>query len=159
MDDVTWVRTVLPGRTRGRHDADVDGVQVDRWFGSYLTEFGAVGRGDADDVRRLLEYYGLPLLVGTDAGCHALGDEAEVLAFVQQQLEGMRSTGYDRSEELAAETTVLNGSCALHRGRFARLRADGSEIAQITCTYLITDGPAGPRIAAIVVHSGNSAEG
>ena len=137
----------------------MDEVEVDRWFSSYLAEFGAVGRGDVEDVRRLLEYYGVPLLVGTDAGCPALSDEAQVLAFVQQQVEGMRSAGYDRSDELTAETTVLNDSCALHLGRFSRLREDGSEIAQITCTYLITDSSAGHRISAIVVHSGQLLHG
>ncbi len=137
----------------------MDKVEVDRWFDSYMVEFGAVNRGDVKDVRCLLEYYGVPLLISTDAGCPALTDEAQVLAFVQQQVEGMRSAGYDRSDELTAETTVLNGSCALHRGRFSRLRADGSEIAQLACTYLITDSSAGHRISAIVVHSGQPLDG
>jgi len=137
----------------------MDEVEVNRWFSSYLAEFGAVGRGDVEDVRRLLQYYGVPLLVGTDAGCPALSDEAQVLTFVQQQVQGMRSAGYDRSDELTAQTTVLNGSCALRRGRFSRLRADGSEIAQITCTYLITESSAGHRISAIVVHSGQALSG
>ena len=135
---------------------DMDEVEVDRWFRSYLTAFAALGRGEAEDARRLLDHYGVPLLVGTDAGCLALDDEAKVLAFARQQIEGLRAAGYDRSDELAARTTVLNGSCALREGRFARLRADGSEISQITCTYLITDGPGGHRISAIVVHSGTA---
>ena len=132
----------------------MDKVKVDRWFTSYLADFGAVGRGDTGEVRRLLQYYGVPLLIGTDAGCSAFVDEAQVLAFAQQQVDGMRSAGYDRSDELAADTTVLNASCALHRGRFSRRRADRSEIARIECTYLITDGPVGRRISTIVVHSG-----
>lgn len=65
----------------------------------------------------------------------------------------MRCAGYDRSDELSAATTVLNGSRALHRGRFSRFRADGSETAQIACTYLITDSSSGYRISAIVVHT------
>lgn len=131
----------------------MDEVEVDRWFTSYLAGFGAVGRGDTEEVRLLLHYYGVPLLIGTDAGCSSLVDEDQVLAFAQQQVDGLRSAGYDRSEELAAETSVLNASCAIRRGRFSRLRADHSEIARIECTYLITDGPAGRRISAIIVHS------
>ena len=65
----------------------------------------------------------------------------------------MRAAGYDRSDRLAGATTVLNGSCAIHRGRFLRRRADGSDIAQIEASYLIADGPAGRRISAIVLHS------
>ena len=131
----------------------MDEMEIDRWFSRYLTEFGAVGRGDVDDVQRLVEFYGVPLLVGTDAGCLALSDEEQVLAFARQQVDGMRSAGYDRSKELTAGTTVLNGSCALRRARFSRLRADGSEIAQLACTYLITGGSASRRISAIVLHS------
>jgi hypothetical protein len=93
------------------------------------------------------------LILSSDAGCRFLTEEAQVLAAVQQQVDSMRSADYDRSDELAAETTVLNQSCSVHCGRFARLRADGTEISQLEATYLITDGPAGRRISAIVVHS------
>ena len=127
--------------------------EVRRWFDSYLADFMALGRGDTDDVRQLLAHYGVPLLFSSDAGTAILADEAQVLAAAQQQIDGMRSAGYDRSDELAAETTVLNRSCALHRGRFSRRRTDGSEIAQLEATYLITDGPGGRRISAIMVHS------
>jgi hypothetical protein len=65
----------------------------------------------------------------------------------------MRSAAYDRSDELAADTTIVNRTCALHRGRFARLRADGTEIARLEATYLIAEVPAGRRISAIVIHS------
>jgi hypothetical protein len=121
----------------------MDTTEVTHWFDSYLADFVALGRGDIDDVRRILAHYGVPLLLGTDAGGTFLTDEAQVLALAQQQIDGMRSAGYDRSDELGAETTIVNRSCAIHRARFSRRRADGSEIAQIEATYLITDGPAG----------------
>jgi uncharacterized NTF2-like protein DUF6841 len=124
-----------------------------RWLGHYLADFAALGRGDRDDVRQLLAHYAVPLLVSTDAGTTILTDEPQVLAFAEQQLTGMRSTAYDRSEELSAETTVLNRSCVLHRGEFARLRADGSEITRLEVTYLVADAGAGPRISALVLHS------
>jgi uncharacterized NTF2-like protein DUF6841 len=37
--------------------------------------------------------------------------------------------------------------------RFARLRADGTEIARLEATYLIAEVPAGRRISAIIIHS------
>jgi hypothetical protein len=40
---------------------------------------------------------------------------------MRRQVEGVRAAGYDRSDELLAETTLLNASCAVHRGRFAAL--------------------------------------
>jgi hypothetical protein len=131
----------------------MDEHEVKRWFDAYLADFVALGRGDIDDVRRVLDYYGVPLLLSSDAGSMVLLDEAQVLGAAQQQIDGMRSAGYDRSDELGAETTVLNRSCAIHRGRFSRLRADGIEIARLEVTYLITDGTAGRRISAIVLHS------
>lgn len=127
-------------------------MEVERWFAAYLADFVALGRGDIGDVRRILDHYGVPMIVSTDAGTRFLADEEQVLAVARQQVEGMRAEGYDRSDELAAETTVLNRSCAIHRGRIARLRADGSEISRVEISYLITDGPAGRRISALVVH-------
>ena len=126
---------------------------VREWFGAYLNDFVALGRGDTQDVRRLLVHYGVPFLISTDAGTTALTDEAQVLAMARQQVAGMRAAAYDRTEELNAETIVLNGSCAAHRAQFARLRADGSEISRLEVTYLITDRPEGRRISALVVHS------
>ncbi len=134
----------------------MDEREVREWFGGYLSDFVALGRGDTDDVRRLLLHYGVPLLVSTDAGTTALVDEDHVLAMARQQVDGMRVTGYDRTEELDAETVVLNGSCAVHRARFARRRADGGEISRLEVTYLITDRPEGRRISALVVHSPTS---
>lgn len=131
----------------------MDVAEVDRWFAAYLADFAALGRGEGEDVRRMLDHYSVPLILSSDSGCRFLTDEAQVLAAAQQQADGMRSTGYDRSEELVANTTVLNQSCSVHRGRFARLRADGTEISQLEMTYLITDGPAGRRISAMVVHT------
>jgi hypothetical protein len=132
----------------------MDADEARRWFNSYFAEFVALGRGELDDVRRILDHYGVPLLLSTDAGSAVLTDEDQVLAAARQQVDRMRSVGYHHSEELTAETTVLNRTCAIHRGRFARLRADGTEIEQVEATYLITDGAAGLRISAIIVHSG-----
>ena len=131
----------------------MDEADVERWFAAYLADFIALGRGDSDDVRRILAHYGVPMILSTDAGCMILTTEEQVLAAAKQQIDGMRSAGYDRSDELAAETAILNRSCAVRRGRFARLRADGTGISQLEATYLITEGAAGHHISAIIVHS------
>jgi hypothetical protein len=46
----------------------MDADEARRWFDSYLADFIALGRGDLDDVRRILDHYGVPMLVSTDAG-------------------------------------------------------------------------------------------
>jgi hypothetical protein len=126
-------------------------AEVKRWFDGYLAAFVAIGRGDAD-VRRVLDYYAVPLVLSIDQGTQHLTDEEQLLAAMGAQIDNMRAAGFDRSDELAAETTVLNGTCAIHRGRLARYRADGTEINRFDSTYLITDGAAGRRISALVIH-------
>ena len=46
-----------------------------RWFDSYLADFMALGRGEIVDVRRILRYYAVPLIVSTDARSTTLTDE------------------------------------------------------------------------------------
>jgi uncharacterized NTF2-like protein DUF6841 len=132
----------------------MDRPEAERWFAAYLADFVALGRGDITDRRRILDHYGVPMLVSTDEGTMFLADEQQVLSVMGRQIDGVHAEGYDRTEELAAQTTALNATCAIHHGRFARLRADGSEIARVELSYVITDGPAGPRISALIVHSG-----
>jgi hypothetical protein len=130
----------------------VDSSDVSRWFGEYLDAFAACGRGE-NDTGSLLGYYGVPLLLTTDEGFVALTSDDQVVAAVQQQVDGMRAAGYGRSEILGFEVTVLNSTSALYRGTFSRQGSDGGEISRLTATYLVTDGAAGRRISVLAVHS------
>jgi len=130
----------------------VDSDDVSQWFGEYLGAYAACGRGERDTAS-LLAYYGVPLLVTTDDGFFALTSEDQVVGVMQQQVDGMRAAAYSRSEALGAEVSVLNAVSALYRGTYSWQRSDGSEIRQVTLTYLVTDGPAGRRISALLVQS------
>jgi hypothetical protein len=68
----------------------VDNSDVSRWFGEYLDAFAACGRGERDTAS-LLAYYGVPLLLTTDDGLLALTSGDQVVAAVQQQVDGSRS--------------------------------------------------------------------
>ena len=125
---------------------------MSRWFGEYLDAFAACGRGERD-IASLLAYYGVPLLITTDGGFFALTSEAEVVAAVQPQIDGMRAAGYHRSKILGSEVTVVNSTSALYRGTYSYHRNDGGEISRVTVTYLVTDGAAGRRISVLAVHS------
>jgi hypothetical protein len=83
----------------------------------------------------------------------ALTSDDQVVAAVQQQIDGMRAAGYHRSEILGSEVTVLNSTSGLYRGTFSRHRSDGGEIRWLTATYLVTDGARGRRISVLTVHS------
>lgn len=130
----------------------VDRNDVSRWFGEYLDAFAACGRGEAE-TDSLLEYYGVPLLVTTDDGFFAVTTGDQVVAVLQQQVDGMRAATYSRSEILDSEVTALNATSALYRGTFSRQRSDGSEINRLTASYLVTDGSEGRRISVLAVHT------
>lgn len=130
----------------------MDGSDVTRWFGEYLDAFAACGRGEAETAS-LLDYGGVPLLVSTDDGFFALTTDDQVIAVMQQQVDGMRAASYSRSEVLDSAVTVLNSVSALYRGTFSRRRNDGSEINRLTGTYLVTDGAEGRRISVLAVHA------
>lgn len=125
--------------------------EVRAWFENYLRVYAACCRGDSDDTRQLLEYFGVPLLLTTNETAVAITSEDEVVGAVGQQIDRLRAAGYARTETLDSETTMLNASTALHRAHFAWLRADDSEIAQMGLAYLITHGVSGHRISALVV--------
>ena len=129
----------------------VDNNEVSQWFGEYLDAFAACGRGESDTAS-LLAYYGVPLLLTTEDGFFPLAGDDQVVAAVQQQVDGMRAAGYGRSKVLGSEVTVLNSTSALSRGTFSRHRRDGGEISRLTATYLVTDGPTGRRISVLAVH-------
>jgi hypothetical protein len=130
----------------------VDVAEIRSWFGDYLGAFAACGRGECDDLRTLLQYYGVPLVLTSDEAAVALTTEEEVLNAVRRHVEGMREVGYDRSETLSSEVGGINATSALHTAEFSRRRADGSEIGRLRVTYLITVGANGRRISALAVH-------
>ena len=125
---------------------------VAEWFEEYLGVYTACGRGE-EDPRALLAYWGVPLLLSADAGFGTLVDEEQVLAALGHQTEGLKSSGFHRIEVLESEATVLNATTAQYRGSFVRRGRDDGEIARLSATYLVTEGPAGRRISALVVHS------
>ena len=128
-------------------------AELRAWFAEYLRAYAACCRGDSDDVRQLLSFYAVPLLLTTDATVLALGSDDEVIGAVGQQIERLRAADYDRTETLESETSMLNATTALHRAYFSWLRADGSEIARMRLAYVITHGGSGHRISALVVGS------
>jgi hypothetical protein len=129
----------------------VDRSDVSRWFAEYLDVFAACGRGERATAD-LLGYYGVPLLITTDDGYYALTSDEQVVATLQQQVDGMLAAGYARTEIVASEVTVFNATSALYGGTFSRQRGDGGEINRLTASYLVTDGAAGRRISLLAVH-------
>jgi hypothetical protein len=130
----------------------VESNDVSRWFSEYLDAFASCGRGERD-TGSLLAYYGVPVLVTTDAGFYALTSDDQIVATLQAQIDEARAAGYDHTEILDSEISILNATSALTRETLSRRRGDGTEISRLTATYLVTDGPAGRRISVLAVHT------
>jgi hypothetical protein len=128
-------------------------AEVRAWFDQYLKALAALGRGETEDLRSLLEYYGVPLLVATDDAVQALSTEDGVIGFARQQVEAMRAASVDRIETMACDITELNANAVLYRGDFARRRSDGTEAARLRVTYVITADMVGVRVSVAVIHT------
>lgn len=129
----------------------MDANDVSKWFDEYLAAFAACGRREREPDS-MLDYYGVPIVFTSDRGTMALTSGDQVVGAVRPQVEEMRASGYDRSEILEREITVLNATSSLYRGAFSRRRRDGSEISRLSVTYLVTDRPVGRRISVLAVH-------
>jgi hypothetical protein len=129
----------------------VNTSDVSEWFGRYVDAFAACCRGEADTAS-LLAFYGVPLVITSDAGSSVLTSGEQVTAMMQRQVDDMLAADYEHSEILDSEVTVLNAVSALYRGLFSRHRRDGGEFSRFTVTYFITEGTAGRRIAVLAAH-------
>lgn len=129
----------------------MDPQSVESWFAEYVAAFTVCARGEAP-VDGLFDYYGVPLLLTSDAGASHLLEREQGVAVLQSMVDGLQAAGCDHTETLASRTTVLNASSALHEGTFARATAGGTEIERLAVTYVVTDGAAGRRISAVLMH-------
>jgi hypothetical protein len=131
---------------------EVDAESLLDWFDKYLSAFAACGRGESDDLDALLAYYGVPLVLTTEAAALVLTTKDEVLSTIGQQIDSMRAAGYDRSGTLSSELNPLNATTALHTAEFSRRSRDGTEIGRLRATYLIIVGDR-RRISALIVRT------
>ena len=126
----------------------LDAATVNRWIDEYLEAFAACTRGDRD-MSVLLSRYGVPLIITTDDGVITLMTDDEAAAVMQSLADGLRANGYDHTDVLHSEVSVLNSVSALYRGTLSRRNRDGGEIDCPTITYLLTDDVAGLRIVLL----------
>jgi hypothetical protein len=129
----------------------VDAAGVRSWFGEYLDAFAACARGERE-IRALLGYYGVPLIVTSDDGVVVVTTDDDVVAAVEGQLDALRAAGFHHSDVLHSDLVPLNATSALYRGTFSRRHRDGGEIQAVTVTYVVTEGAAGLRISVLAAH-------
>lgn len=136
----------------------MDVGEVDRWFSEYLEDFTAVARKEREP-HRLLSRYGLPLTITLDDGVVQMSTAEDVIAVVGRQLDQLRAQGFAGSHERDSLTTLFNHTSALRTETLVRRRGDGSELDQVTMSYLIIEsGDGGPRITFMAVHERRQAQ-
>lgn len=124
---------------------------VSRWIDGYLNTFAACARGEGD-MAALLGHFGVPMIITSDEGIVTLMTDDEAAAVMQSQVDGLKALGFERSDLLHSDVSVLNDVSALYRCTLSRRNGDGGEIDCPTITYLVTDDVAGPRIVLLAVH-------
>jgi len=130
----------------------VEEEEVRAWFAEYLSAFAALGRSESRP-RDLIAYYGVPSLLTTDEVITWLRTTDDVEAWLQGQADAMSAAGYDHTDTLVSEVAVLNRNTAVHRAQLSRERSDGTQINQMSVTYVLTCESERLRITALVVHS------
>jgi hypothetical protein len=126
----------------------VDSDGLSRWFGEYLDTFAACARGDRE-IAALLRYYGVPMVITSDDGVTVLTTDDDVITVMQGQLDALRAAGYHHTDVLQADITIFNAVSGLIRGAFSRRDHQGAEIGRPTVTYVVTDGPAEPKVTVL----------
>ena len=129
----------------------MDAGAVNRFLNEYLEAFAACVRGERE-IDSLLAYYGVPLIITSDAGVITLTTDSDVVTVIQSQIDGLRGLRYRQTEVLQSQVTGLNATSALYRASLVRRDDTGKEIGCPTVTYVVTDGDAGPRIAVLAAH-------
>ena len=100
----------------------------------------------------LLSHYGVPLILTSDDGVITVMTDDEAAAVMQSLVDGLRANGYDHTDVMHSEVSVLNAVSALYRCTLSRRNRDGGEIDCPTITYLVTDDVAGLRIVLLATH-------
>ena len=118
----------------------------------YLFAFAALGRGESAPGDLVL-YFSVPFLLTTDDVIVSLGTVDEVAAWLQSQADAMSAAGYNHTETLSSDVAILNRNTAVHRADFSRRRVDGTEINQMSVTYVITRESEGLCISTLMLHS------
>lgn len=122
-----------------------------RWFAKYLVAFTALGRGESTPVE-VAEHFYVPFLLTTDDVVTSFWSRREVEDWLQAQADAMSSSGYDRTDVLGTNVRVENATTALVRTHMVRRRRDGSDISELSLTYVLVRGQQGLRVQALVVH-------
>ncbi|MCP3424446.1 DUF6841 family protein [Nocardioides pinisoli] len=125
---------------------------IREWFAGYLSAFTALGRGTSTPAE-VAEYFFVPLLVTTDDVVISLRSSDDVASWLTVQADGMAAAGYDHTHVSSTDVRVANGTTATVRALMVRRRKDGSDISELSVTYVLVRDQRDLRVHALLVHS------
>jgi hypothetical protein len=111
--------------------------------------FAAYHRGDSVEYAAQWTY---PACLHSDGRWSVVPDAATMARNNDDYARAQHAAGAVAGEILALDTTEIGAGAALVRGRFARLRADGSRLDDVAASYLVVrvtgpDGEAAWKVA------------
>ena len=119
---------------------------ISRTFSAYVQAFQTL------DPRAVLPYCHVPCVFISAQGVRAMTTAAEVEAFFDQVVQGLKSRAYARSALSEFHVRQMSESAALVSVGRVRYRTDGQELERLGETYTLLRTNSGWKIAAALVH-------
>jgi hypothetical protein len=130
---------------------------VRAWFERLNDTFGALVRGEQDDMEALLDFYDVPLTMTTDDEHRVLRDRASIVAYLSGVAAALRQANYERTVAHRLDVRVLNARSAIIDVDVSRLNKAGGELARFGAIELVSRTEEGWRVSAVIVTAHHAA--
>ena len=117
---------------------------IHKVLGGYYDAFGR------DSAAASASFYGEPTLIIRPNDVVLLTTRADVEAFFDKFVAGLKSSGYSHSKLGDHRVKLLNSTTALYSTVVIRMKTDGTEMQRLGFTYLLHKSNAGWRIHEII---------
>lgn len=107
---------------------------------------------NAGDAERAAAFYATPCTIVRPLGARVLASHDDAREMLSRSLDLLRTKGFAQSRFTDRRVHVMSGRAVLLGGAFDRLRADGTLIESVCCTYVLARADAGWQVATNIVH-------
>jgi ketosteroid isomerase-like protein len=127
-------------------DQESERAAVERTLLSYAEAFN---RGELSSIS---QHCNVPFVVVAPQAVRTFATTAEVEMFFDGILRDLRERGYSHSKWMELHVKFLGKTVALASAVFTRYKTDGSELATLGGTYLLSKHEGDWKIAVVTVH-------
>ena len=125
---------------------------VSQLMADYYRDFSTL------NVQAILPYFNEPSLLVGPQGVIPIPDHAALVAVFEPVMDGLRASGYGRSELELGYIKSLSSSAALVGGVAVRYKVDGQELDRVGITYVLHKKESGWKFATLILHDPNTPE-